>query len=204
MKILRNIEIDEYLNNMTFLYDIYKSNNRNYNNTLDFINLISDDNKLLENYHRNLLDVIFIDNKKDELNNLISKRNIIRNPIDNDFYFKNFMDIYKEFVKNYLNLNELIELIINSIIIIIKIDENNYSYLIKFNDIQLNPQQFKLIIDNDYTNDNCLVCLEDIKKVKQFRIFNCCLSKSCSVCYKEYEKKCPICNQKSKTFISFK
>ena len=204
MLYLRQVEIENYYNQMNFLYDIYKSNKRNYNTTLNFINVISDDNKLLEDYHKNLLDIIFIDNKKDEINNLINNRNIIRSPIDNDLYFENFMKIYKEFIKNNLNFNELIDLIINSIIIIIKIDKNIYSYLIKFNDIQFNPSQLKIIVDNDYTNDNCLICLEDIKKVKQFRIFNCCLSKSCSVCYKEYENKCPVCNQKSKTFISFR
>jgi len=78
MLFLRQVEIENYLNQMTFLYEIYKSNKRNYDITLNFINVISDDNKLLEDYHRNLLDIIFIDNKKDEINNLINNRNIIR------------------------------------------------------------------------------------------------------------------------------
>jgi len=193
---LTNEDINLYINKMIFIYDIYKSNKKNYYKCLDIINNLFDNNKDIEDNHINLLDIISIDNYKDNIKNNIINKNLIKTPLDTIFYSNNLIKIYKENNKNitFKNLNNILK---NSIIIKL----NEFSNLIKINESdEIDINKIKIIVDNEHYNSSCLICLEEINK---FNIFECCLSKICLNCLKKNNFKCPICNNKSNLFISF-
>ena len=199
---LRNAEICLYIHEYIFIYDLYKSNNKNYDMTLEDIEIIINDNKIRNTFHKILLDVIGIDNYKDGIINNITRKNIIKISLDNNIYSKNIVNIYKKFINNSITYNILNEILNKTLIFQIKIG-NNYKNLIKFDEVHLSLNEIVRIIENDYTNDICMICLENIKDVDTFMIFNCCFSKICNECYKANNYKCPICNQKTRTLISF-
>jgi len=197
---MRDAEIYLYVNEYIFIYDLYKANGKNYELTLEEISNI-EDNWRREGFHRILLEIIGIDNFKDEkLNQIIKKNNLII-PLDNYNSSKKIIEIYKELYKriNYEILNEIMK---NSLIILIK-SGRTHKHLIQFKEVHLSSTDLTRIMDVDYTNETCLICLENINDYPSFRIFNCCFSKTCSTCFKSNDFKCPICNEKSPTLISY-
>ena len=73
IKALIDVEIYLYIKEYLFIYDLYKSNNRNYDITLNDISLIIDDNNNKECFHNILLEIIGIDNIKDDISNEMIK-----------------------------------------------------------------------------------------------------------------------------------
>ena len=202
IKALIDDEIYLYIREYLFIYDLYKSNNRNYDMTLNDISIIIDDNNNNEYFHNILLDIIETDNYKDEISNNINEKHKIKISLDNHKYSKILINVYKEFINKSISYQILNDILINSIIILIKSGNTN-KHLIKFGEIQLSSNDLKRITENDYNDDNCLICLENINDFKSFRVFNCCFSKTCCGCYKANNYKCPICNQKTDTLISY-
>ena len=197
IKDLINAEICLYIHEYIFIYDLYKSNNRNYEITLNDINLIINDNNNKECFHNILLEIIGMDNYKDEISN-----NKIKISLDNHKYSKILINVYKEYINKSISYKILDDILINSIIIFIKCGNNN-KHLIKFGETKLSSTDLMRITENDYNDDNCLICLENINNFKSFRVFTCCFSKTCYGCFKEYGFKCPICNNKTETLISY-
>lgn len=197
IKELRNAEICLYIHEYIFVYDLYKSNNRNYEITLNDIIIIINDNKHKECFHNILLEIIGMDNYKDELCN-----NNIKLSLDNHKYSKILVNVYKEYINKSISYQILNDILIKSIIILIKSGNNN-KYLIKFGETQLSSNDLTRITENDYNDDNCLICLENINNFKSFRIFTCCFSKTCCGCFTENDYKCPVCNKKTDTLISY-
>lgn len=182
MEELKNIEINKYIDEFIFIYNLYIINEKNYENTMEDIYLILTKNK---KYFYNILTIIIdIDNNKYKF------------PLYNKELCIKIINIYKKEYK--ITYDNFIKIINNSYII-----KKSGINFIKFYDIKLEQNDLKIIIQNDYNNDICLICLENIINYKSFRIFNCCFSKTCNYCYKLNELKCPICNQKSKTLVSF-
>lgn len=197
IKDLINAEICLYIHEYIFIYDLYKSNNRNYEITLNDINLIINDNNNKECFHKILLEIIGMDNYKDEISN-----NKIKISLDNHKYSKILINVYKEYINKSISYKILDDILINSIIIFIKCGNNN-KHLIKFGETKLSSTNLTRITENDYNDDNCLICLENINNFKSFRVFTCCFSKTCYGCFKENENKCPVCNKKTETLISY-
>jgi len=199
---LRDVEICLYIHEYMFVYDLYKSNNRNYDITLEDIGSIITDNNDKDNFHKILLEVVGIDNYKDDIINNIEDKNRIKISLDSHKYLKKLINIYKELINKSITYKILNNIISNSLIIIIKSGKMN-KHLIKYNDVHLSSNELKMISENDYKNDTCLICLENINEFKSFRIFNCCFSKTCCICYKANNYKCPVCNHETKTLISY-
>lgn len=199
---LNEVEICLYTHEFMFVYDLYKSHNKNYEVTLEDITMIASNNYNKENYHKILLEVIGIDNYKDEIINNVIKKNNIKISLDNHKYTKKLISIYKENYNNYIRYNIINEIFKKSLIIIIKSGRIN-KHLVKFNDIDINFNDLNRITEKDYKDEICLICLENLNSFKSFRIFSCCFSNTCINCYKANECKCPICNQYSKTLISY-
>lgn len=197
IKALIDVDIYLYIKEYLFIYDLYKSNNRNYDITLNDISLIIHDNNNKECFHNILLEIIGIDNIKDDISN-----EMIKISLDNYKYSKILVNVYKEYINKSISYQILNDILINSIIILIKSGNNN-KYLIKFGETQLSSNDLTRITENDYNDDNCLICLENINNFKSFRVFTCCFSKTCCRCYKTNHNKCPICNQKTDTLISY-
>jgi len=199
MRELRDFEINEYINEFIYIYDLYKANGKNYELTLEEISSV--DNRRRDDFHMILLEIIGIDNFKDENLNKIVKKNNLAIPFDNYRYSKKIIEIYKDLYKriNYEILNEIMK---SSLIILIK-SGRTHKHLIQFKEVQLSSTDLTRIMDIDYTNETCLICLENINDYPSFRIFNCCFSKTCSTCFKTNDLKCPICNEKSPTLISY-
>jgi len=195
VRILVDAEISLYINEYMFVYDLYKSNHKNYELTLEEINLLID-NRNREDYHRILLEIIDIDNYKDDIMNNIIRKNRIKNTFENYNYSRKIISIYKEF-NNSMITYEILNKILNKSLII---QLNTGNYLIKFEDVKLSAGEINRIIDNDYKNETCMICLETMNN---FRLFNCCFSKICRDCFHTNNYKCPICNQQSKTLISY-
>jgi hypothetical protein len=185
-----------------FVYDLYKSNNRNYEITLEDIGLMINDNSNRDSFHKILLEVVGIDNYKDGIINNMSDKSRIKISLDSHKYLKKLINIYKEFVNNSITYNILNDILSKSLILLIKSGKNN-KYLIKFDDVHLSSNDLIRVTENDYKNDTCLICLENINEFKSFRIFNCCFSKTCCICYKANNYKCPVCNHETKTLISY-
>lgn len=199
MRELRDFEINEYINEFIYIYDLYKANGKNYELTLEEISCV--DNRRRDDFHMILLEIIGIDNFKDENLNKIVKKNNLAIPFDNYRYSKKIIEIYKDLYKriNYEILNEIMK---SSLIILIK-SGRTHKHLIQFKEVHLSSTDLTRIMDVDYTNETCLICLENINDYPSFRIFNCCFSKTCSTCFKTNDFKCPICNEKSPTLISY-
>lgn len=199
---LLDLEICLYIHEYIFIYDIYKSNNKNYEMTLNDITLIIDDNNNKESFHEILLEIIEIDNYKDEMLIDINNKNNVKISLDSDIYLKTLIKYYKKYINKSISYNIINNIIRKSLIILIK-SGNNYKHLIKFSETQMSSSDLKRITENDYNDDNCLICLENINNFKSFRIFNCCFSKTCCNCFKANDNKCPICNIKNDTLISY-
>jgi len=202
IKELRDAEICLYTHEYMFVYDLYKSNNRNYEITLEDIGLMINDNSNRDSFHKILLEVVGIDNYKDGIINNMSDKSRIKISLDSHKYLKKLINIYKEFVNNSITYNILNDILSKSLILLIKSGKNN-KYLIKFDDVHLSSNDLIRVTENDYKNDTCLICLENINEFKSFRIFNCCFSKTCCICYKANNYKCPVCNHETKTLISY-
>jgi len=198
---LRDVEISEYINEFIYIYELYKANGKNYELTLEQISNI--DNMRKDNLHMILLKIIDIDNFKDEKLNQIVKKNNLAIPFDNYNYSNKIIKIYKELYDNRITYEIFNEVMKSSIIIFIKSGQISQKYLIKFKEVHLSSTDLVRIMDDDYTNETCLICLENINDYPSFRIFNCCFSKTCSTCFKNNDFKCPICNIKSPTLISY-
>jgi hypothetical protein len=202
IKELRDSEICLYIHEYIFVYDLYKSNNKNYEITLNDIILIINDNNNKDYFHKILLEIVEIDNYKDEMLNIINNNNKIKISLDSDKYSKKLINVYKEFINNSISYKILNDILSKSLIILIK-SGKTHKHLIKFNETQISSNELKRISETDYTNENCLICLENVNDFKSFRIFNCCFSKTCCLCYKANNYKCPICNIKNDTLISY-
>lgn len=202
IKELSDAEICLYIHEYIFVYDLYNSNNKNYNITLNDILLIINDNNNKECFHKILLEIIGIDNNKDEIINNIKEKNKIKISLDSHKYSKKLINMYKEFINKSLSFKILNDILSQSLIILIKSGQT-HKHLIKFNDIHLTSNDLNRITETDYTNEICLICLENVNDFKSFRIFNCCFSKTCCLCYKANNYKCPVCNQKTDTLISY-
>ena len=103
IKELRDAEISLYIHEYLFIYDLYKSNNKNYEITLEEIFLITNDNKISENFHNILLEIINIDNIRDSI---IDKNNI-KISLDSHEYSKKIISIYKETINKSITYNIL-------------------------------------------------------------------------------------------------
>lgn len=197
---LRDVEINEYINEFIYIYDLYKANGKNYELTLEEISSV--DNRKSNGFHMILLEIIGIDNFKDENLNKIVKKNNLAIPFDNYNYSNKIIKIYKDLFNNRITYEIFNEIMKSSLIILIK-SGRTHKHLIKFNEVHLSSTDLTRIMDVDYTNETCLICLENINDYPSFRIFNCCFSKTCSTCFKSNDFKCPICNEKSPTLISY-
>lgn len=197
---LRDVEINEYINEYIYIYDLYKANGKNYELTLEEISSV--DNRKSNGFHMILLEIIGIDNFKDEILNKIVKKNNLAIPFDNYNYSNKIIKIYKDLFNNRITYEIFNEIMKSSLIILIK-SGRTHKHLIKFNEVHLSSTDLTRIMDVDYTNETCLICLENINDYPSFRIFNCCFSKTCSTCFKSNDFKCPICNEKSPTLISY-
>lgn len=198
---MRDAEICLCINEFIFIYDLYKANNKNYDLTLEYISNI-EDNRKREGFHIILLKIIDIDNYKDEKLNQIIKKNNLVIPLDSYKYSNKIIKIYKELFNKRINYEIFNEIMKSSFIILIKSGQT-HKHLIQFKEVHISSNDLIRIMDNDYTNDTCLICLENINDYPSFRIFNCCFSKTCSTCFKTNDFKCPICNMKSPTLISY-
>jgi hypothetical protein len=202
LKELKDNEICLYIHEYMFIYDLYKSNNKNYEITYEDINELINDNCHKENLHKILLEVITIDNYKDENLNKIIKKTSIKISLDSAVYSKKLINTYKEFINKSMNYDIINKILNQSLIILIK-SGKLFKHLIKFNDIELSSNELKRITETDYANETCLICLENINEFKSFRVFKCCFSNTCNECYKTNNSKCPVCNDTSRTMISY-
>lgn len=202
IKELRDAEICLYIHEYMFIYDLYKSNNKNYDITLNDILLILNDNNNKECFHKILLEIIEIDNHKDEILNNINEKNKIKISLDSHKYSKLLINVYKEFINKSISYKILNDILNKSLIILIKSGET-HKHLIKFKEVNITSNDLKRISETDYTNEICQICLENVNDFRSFRIFNCCFSKTCCLCYKANNYKCPVCNQKTDTLISY-
>jgi hypothetical protein len=177
--------------------DIYKKH-KDYNRTLEFIKFLNEDKDDLINEWKNILKYIeklyiSYDNKNREIKNY-KKDIIIKNGIDNSNEY--LIDIYIQIYKDY---NIDIDLMLLLIIPSISIKMNNGIDIIDFNiGSHFNNRILNLVNEEDFLNEKCSICLENIYKNPNIIYIKSCkhvFHRDCLFKWYKVKLQCPCCRK---------